>query len=156
MKQWKSLLIFVAICFSVQAVASWCTFQTVTTWYPTLTKPEWRPPNWLFGPVWTVLYFMMAIAAWRVWIQKSQHDIAIPLTVFFIQLLFNLLWSIFFFSFNLIGTALLDIVILWGLIAATGVLFWRVETIAGGLIFLYWMWVSYATALNFSIWRLNP
>lgn len=155
MKHWKSLLVFVAICLMVQAFASWCTFQSVLTWYPTLYKPDWRPPNWLFGPVWTLLYLSMAIAAWRVWIRRIDVNIIPAMVLFFLQLFLNALWSVLFFSLNWIGPASFEITILWFSIALTGIFFWRIDRIAGALFVPYWMWVSYATALNFSIWRLN-
>lgn len=155
MKHWRSLLAFLALCAAVQAFASWCTFQSVTTWYPAIAKPDWRPPNWLFGPVWTLLYIGMAVAAWRVWIKRNDRDIRPALVMFFIQLALNGFWSVLFFSWNAIGAAGIEIIILWMSIAVTGVLFWRIDRFAGGLMAPYWMWVTYATALNLSIWSLN-
>lgn len=155
MKNWKSLTAFLLICITVQAFASWCTFQTVTTWYPTINKPDWRPPNWLFGPVWTFLYISIAIAGWRVWIRRFDSDTKIALAAFFIQLFLNALWSVFFFSLNWIGAAAIEIVFLWISIAATSFLFWRIDRIAGAIFIPYLLWVSYASALTIAIWRLN-
>ncbi|MDP8245707.1 MAG: TspO/MBR family protein [Candidatus Hinthialibacter antarcticus] len=156
MKQWKSLIVFLLLCITVQALASWCTFQTVTTWYPLLNKPNWRPPNWLFAPVWTFLYLSMAVAAWRIWIRRGETNIKPALIAFFVQLFLNALWSVLFFSLNWLGAASIEIVFLWIAILATGVLFWRIDRVAGVLFVPYLIWVSFASALTFSIWRLNP
>jgi tryptophan-rich sensory protein len=124
-------------------------------WYAALDKPAWTPPNWLFGPVWTTLYVLMGVAAWMVWEQRAKLNVTPALALFVAQLAVNALWSWFFFGFHRIGLALVDIVVLWVLILAVVMLFWRARPLAGGLLLPYIVWVSYATALNASIWLRN-
>lgn len=122
-------------------------------WYEALSKPSWTPPNWLFGPAWTVLYALMALAAWKVWIAVRRIDAA--LVVHGLQLALNALWSYLFFGLQRIDWALADIIALWLTIALTLMLFWRRDRLAGMLMLPYLLWVAYAAALNFAIWRLN-
>ena len=117
-----------------------------------LAKPSWTPPNWLFGPVWSCLYLGMAVAAWLVWRQGSGF---LPMALFATQLLLNAAWSWLFFALHIPGVAFVEIVLLWAAIAATTIVFWRRSILAGLLFVPYWAWVSYASVLNFSIWRLN-
>ncbi len=130
-------------------------------WYVELAKPAWTPPGRLFGPVWTLLYLTMAVAAWLVWRQRSglvgrERDAAdAALTAYAIQLLLNAAWSWLFFGRHLIGLALVDIGLLWLAILATTVLFWRVRRIAGLLLVPYLGWVAFASALNLRLWQLN-
>ncbi|MGW8369478.1 MAG: TspO/MBR family protein [Gammaproteobacteria bacterium] len=122
-------------------------------WYETIAKPAWTPPNWLFGPVWTLLYIMMAVAAWLVY--RKTQSIGLPLTLWFVQLVLNALWSWFFFGLERPGAAFAEITILLLAIVATVVVFLRVDTVAGLLLVPYLAWVSFASALNFAIWQLN-
>jgi translocator protein len=124
-------------------------------WFAELQKPAWNPPSWVFGPVWTVLYLMMGIAAWLVWLKGGIRAQLSPLLLFLLQLLLNGLWSWIFFGLQRPGLALIDIVALWILIGLTTVAFWRTRRAAGLLFIPYWLWVTFATALNFEIWRLN-
>jgi benzodiazapine receptor len=124
--------------------------------YGELTQPAWAPPSWLFGPVWTVLYVLMAIAAWLVWRRHGFAGAGAALKLYLVQLLFNALWTWLFFAWRLGSVALAEIVLLWLLIAATIVLFWRLHRLAAVLLLPYLAWVSFATALNFTLWRLNP
>jgi translocator protein len=124
-------------------------------WYRDLQKPSWNPPGYLFGPVWTLLYTLMGIAAWLVWKKAGFSGAGTALTVFLIQLAFNGAWTWIFFGQHNIGAALVEIVVLWFLILATIVLFWQQSALAGGLLIPYLAWVSFATALTFAIWRLN-
>lgn len=149
---WISLLVFLAACFAVAVLGSVATSPEIPRWYATLRKPSWTPPNWLFAPVWTALYAMMAIAAWLVW---KRAGWSLALTLFSIQLVLNLVWSFIFFKFHSPPLALIDIVLLWAAIAATIVKFAAVSQIAALLLVPYLIWVTFATALNFSIWRLN-
>lgn len=149
MAQIVGLVIFFAL---VGAAAFFgATFQP-GDWYQTLNKPSWTPPNWLFGPVWTVLYIMIAIAGWRVWKTQGASPL---LAIWFIGLVLNGLWSWLMFGENQIGWALVDIVALLTMIFAFIVLAWQPDRIAALLFIPYAVWVSYATALNFAIWRLN-
>jgi tryptophan-rich sensory protein len=127
----------------------------VDNWYAALSKPAWTPPNSLFGPVWGVLYLIIAVAAWLVWRKAGLVGAAIPLAVFALQLLLNAAWSWLFFGLHQVGIALVEIALLWLSIVATIVLFWRLNPASGLLMIPYLLWVSFATALNFAIWRMN-
>lgn len=124
-------------------------------WYAGLSKPPWNPPNWLFGPVWGVLYVLMAVAAWLVWREAGLVGAAVPLGVFVVQLGLNAAWSWLFFGRHELGVALVEIVVLWGAIVGTMVGFWRVRPIGGVLLVPYLVWVTFAAVLNFTLWRLN-
>lgn len=124
-------------------------------WYAQLQKPAWTPPNWLFGPVWTVLYTLMAVAAWLVWQQGGWAAQRWALGAFLLQLLFNGLWSPLFFGLRKPGLAFADIGLLWLALLATLILFWKVRPLAGALLVPYLVWVTFAAALNFTLWRLN-
>ena len=125
------------------------------TWYQTLVKPPWTPPSWLFGPVWTVLYGMMAAAAWLVWKRYGVSGAGVPLAAFVAQLALNVAWSWLFFGLHRPGLAFAEIVLLWLAILATLVLFWNAERLAGVLLVPYLAWVSFAAVLNFALWRMN-
>ena len=136
----------------IGAVASF----NAPTFYGQLTQPEWAPPAWLFGPVWTTLFIMMAVAAWLVWRRGGFGAQRGPLLLFLAQLVFNGLWSWLFFAWQLGGPALADIVILWLLITATIAAFWRTSPLAGVLLLPYLAWVGFAGVLNYTLWQLNP
>jgi len=123
--------------------------------YAALQKPSWNPPGWIFAPVWTALYTMMAVAAWRVWRGGGFARRWLELRLFLLQLFFNVLWSWLFFGLQNPALALLDIVSLWLALLATLIVFWRASAIAGLLLAPYLAWVSFAMALNFALWRLN-
>ncbi|MES2596861.1 MAG: TspO/MBR family protein [Verrucomicrobiota bacterium] len=122
-------------------------------WYAALAKPEWNPPNWIFGPVWSVLYLGMAVAAWLVWRRGSQGH---ALKLYVVQLALNAAWTPVFFGAHQLGAALLVILALWLAIVLTLRAFWRVSTPAGLLFVSYLAWVSFASFLNFTLWRMNP
>ena len=124
--------------------------------YAQLVRPDWAPPPDVFGPVWTVLYALMGIAAWLVWRVGGFRAARTALTLFLVQLVVNALWSWLFFGWHLGGAAFADIVLLWVLVIATLVAFWRVRPVAGMLLIPYLLWVSFASALNYSVWQLNP
>jgi translocator protein len=124
-------------------------------WFARLQKPAWNPPNWIFGPVWTILYVTMAVAAWLVWRRGGFAAQRVPLLLFFLQLLFNALWSPLFFGLHLPGLAFMDLLLLWLALVATVVAFWRARRPAGALLLPYLGWVTFAGGLNFAIWRLN-
>lgn len=126
------------------------------TFYAELTRPDWAPPAWLFGPVWTILYAMMGVAAWLVWLRSGLAGGKSAFVLFIIQLIANALWSWLFFKWRLGGIAFLEILILWCLIAATIAAFWRIRKSAAALLFPYLAWVTFASVLNFAIWRMNP
>jgi tryptophan-rich sensory protein len=150
------LIIAVAVPVVIGGLSGFATSQGVSTWYPTLAKPSFNPPAAVFGPVWTVLYIMMGVAAYLVWRQGFGADgVKAALVVFVGQLALNGLWSILFFGMRQPGWALVEIVVLWVAIGATIWLFWRVVPAAGALLLPYWAWVSFATILNASLWWLN-
>lgn len=125
-------------------------------WYANLRKPAWNPPNWIFGPVWTALYGMMAVAAWLVWRRRGFAGQRVALSFFLLQWFFNALWSPLFFGLRTSVLALLDITLLWLALLATVVTFGKVHIVAGGLLLPYLAWVTFASALNLSLCRLNP
>jgi tryptophan-rich sensory protein len=154
---WKTLGYAVAIPLAGGVGGSLATASQITTWYRTIRKPSWTPPNWLFGPVWTALYIMMGYASYLVYQQGGFQKQSGPLTVYGIQLLLNFLWTPLFFKAHKLGLASLDIVGMWLAIAATISQFRPVigdMTVA--LLGPYLLWVSYATALTLWIWRHNP
>ncbi|MBU2677743.1 MAG: tryptophan-rich sensory protein [Gammaproteobacteria bacterium] len=126
------------------------------SFYDQFVQPAWAPPPWLFGPVWTALYALMAIAAWLVWRSGGFRTHRVAFALFFVQLAVNALWSWLFFAWNLGALALVEVVLLWILIVATVRAFWRVRPVAGMLLIPYLLWVSFAAVLNFTLWRLNP
>ena len=122
-------------------------------WYATLAKPEWNPPSWIFGPVWTALYLMMAIAAWLVWKRDGWRR---PMWFYSGQLLLNAAWTPVFFAAHQIGLALIVITALWLAILCTLLAFLRISKPAGWLLVPYLAWVSFAAFLNYTLWRMNP
>ena len=153
--QLLGLIVLIVICFAAAGVGGAVTTPKIGNWYSTLAKPSWNPPSWVFGPVWSALYFSMAIAAWLVWRQGGCSGATVPLTLFGVQLILNVLWSCLFFGLRSPGLAFLDVLLLWAAIAATMVMFWQRSMIAGILFVPYLAWVSFASVLNFVIWRLN-
>ncbi len=149
------LLVALALCFGVAALGGYWTTLGLTTWYPGLKKPAWNPPNAVFGPVWTVLYTLMALSAWQIWCHAGFAVARVPLILFALQLLLNLAWTGLFFGLRRIDLAAVDIVVLWGAILATLVTSGSVTRIASALLVPYLLWVSFAAALNIEIWRLN-
>jgi len=143
---------WLVLCF---AAASLGGFFMPGEWYETLKKPSWNPPGWLFGPVWTALYTMMAIAAWLVWKRGGFAVQRRPLTLFLVQLALNAAWTPLFFGLHWIGVAFADIALLCLAIAATIATFRPVSRTAMWLLVPYLAWVSFAAVLNFTLWRLN-
>jgi translocator protein len=124
-------------------------------WYAQLKKPMWNPPGWIFGPVWTALYTMMAVAAWLVWRSGELSARRKPLFLFLLQLLLNAAWSPLFFGLHNPGLAFAEILLLWLAIISTLLVFWKLRRGAGLLLVPYLAWVSFAAGLNFTLWRLN-
>src|ERR1700751_3713076 len=147
------LLVCFVVCLGAAGIGSFLTTPSLRLWYEGLSKPSWNPPNWLFGPVWTILYLAMAIAAWLVW--RKAGVAAAPMQFFLTQLALNVAWSALFFRLRSPGLAFTEIVVLWFAILATTIEFWRAVPAAGWLLLPYLIWVGYATALNFAIWWLN-
>ena len=155
MNRWVALVLFLAACFAVAGVAGWLTRAAVLTWYPTIAKPSWNPPNAAFAPVWTTLYILMAIAGWLVWLQPPGPARSRALLIFFVQLALNFAWSPLFFRFHQIGAAAAEIVLLWCAIGAFILFAWNVSRAAAWLFLPYLAWVSFAAFLNWTIWTLN-
>lgn len=124
--------------------------------YTSLDRPGWAPPPSLFGPVWTILYVLIAVAAWLVWKQGGFAAARGALTVYLVQLAANALWTWIFFAWRQGALAFAEILVLWVLIVVTVVLFWRVSRVAALLMLPYLAWVSYASALTWSVWQRNP
>ena len=124
--------------------------------YTELLRPDWAPSPGLFGPVWTVLYAMLGLAAWLIWRIGGFRTARTALSLFAVQLALNALWSWLFFGWHRGGLAFADIVLLWLLIAATVIAFWKIRPLAGALLVPYLLWVSFASALNYAVWKLNP
>ncbi len=149
------LLAFLVICLGVSVAGGAATASSVGTWYQTLQKPPFNPPDGLFAPVWTALYIMMAVAGWRVWRAHGLRGARTAMTLFGVQLALNLAWSFVFFGYRLIGAAMLEITVLLVAIVATMILFWKHDRVAGMLFIPYAGWVGFATILNLALWRLN-
>jgi translocator protein len=154
-RDWVALLIFFGICFTVAASGSLFTASSVKTWYPGLLKPGGTPPPWVFAPVWSLLYILMAVAAWLVWRQRSHQNVRLALALFMVQLILNGLWSVIFFGLRKPGAALVEIIVLLAAIAMTAMQFAEFSRLAFWLMTPYGAWVLYASYLNFGIWRLN-
>ncbi len=150
-----ALLGFVALCLAVAAAGSAVTATSLGTWYAGLAKPAFNPPNWVFAPVWSALYLMMAFAGWRVWCRRDAPGARLALRAWALQLALNLGWSFVFFGERLIGAALAEIALLLAAVLATAVLFWRIDRVAGALLAPYAAWVAFAVVLNAAVWRLN-
>jgi tryptophan-rich sensory protein len=155
----KKIIPFIAsilICQLAGIIGAAFTISAIPLWYNTLTKPSFNPPSWVFGPVWTILYFMMGVALFIVWTSKSKSKEKIEaISIFFLQLSLNALWSPIFFGAQSPFMGLIIIILLWITILLTIIKFFKVSKIAGGLLVPYFLWVSFATILNFSIWQLN-
>ncbi len=137
------------------AAAATGVFVSSGGWYASLAKPAWNPPNWLFGPIWTLLYVMMAVAAWLVWREGGWKAQRRPLGLYLLQWALNALWTPLFFGLQRPGLAFAEIITLDAAVLGTLMTFWRVRRAAGLLLVPYMLWVAFATVLNITIWRLN-
>lgn len=157
MSKINKILVMIVTCVALGYFSGLVTREGVETWYPTLQKPAFNPPNAIFGPVWTVLYVMMGIAAGLVWdkIEVQKEIVKKGLMFFAIQLALNLLWSYLFFGLHNPLLALIEIVLLWLMIYETFTKFIKVDKIAGYLLIPYLLWVTFAAVLNGSIWWMN-
>lgn len=146
---------WVALVFLVASAGGYATSLSVQDWYQTLERPELNPPDAVFGPVWTVLFALMAVAAWRVWRRTGFAGAPLAIGLFLAQLVLNLGWSVLFFGMQRPDLALIEILILWPLILATLIAFWRHDRIASALLVPYLLWVGFAIYLNAAIVLLN-
>jgi len=149
------LIAWLLLCFGASAIGAFASIQA-RSFYVELTQPAWAPPGWLFGPVWTVLYGMMAVAAWLVWRRGGFKANQVALVIFLVQLVLNALWSWVFFAWQMGAASLFNIVMLWGLILAAIWAFKPSSSWAAWLMVPYLLWVSFATVLNYTMWQLNP
>jgi benzodiazapine receptor len=146
----------IIICFAAAGIGSLLTMPSISTWYAGLDKPFFNPPNWIFGPVWTLLFLMMAVALYFILLRGTQDKEAKKgIIIFFVQLVLNVLWSGLFFAAHNLMFAFFDIIILWLAIFFTILQFKKVNKIAAYLLIPYLIWVSFASILNFAIWRFN-
>ncbi len=159
LKKQSTLIRLIASILIPQAaggIGSLFTMASIPTWYAALNKPSFNPPNWIFAPVWTLLFLMMGIALAFIWKEGlSRREVKIALTFFMIQLFMNVLWSFLFFYLKMYFAAFIEIIILWFGILITLVSFYRISRIAGYLLVPYLLWVSFAIVLNFFLWQLN-
>ena len=153
--QFVGLAGWLALTFLAAAIGAFASAQA-GAFYGQLVRPSWAPPGWLFGPVWSALYVLMAVAAWLVWRQSSRGSVAIALGLFVVQLAANALWSWLFFVWNQGAWAFVEVLLLWVLIALTVASFFRLSVLAAALLLPYLAWVTFATALTWATWRLNP
>ena len=150
-----SLILWIVLCQAVGLVGARWTAPEIGGWYRGLAKPSFNPPGWVFGPVWTILYLLMAIAAWRVWEAEASGLRTAAISIFLVQLALNFAWTWIFFHFHAIRGALGEIVVLWIAIGATTVLFGKIDLPAAASMVPYLLWVSFASLLNGAIARLN-
>ncbi len=152
---WLVLMAFLVFCFGAAAMGSVFTSSSVSSWYVQLQKPSLNPPNWIFAPVWSALYFMMALSGWLVWRNAGWSGAKSALLLFFAQLALNVIWSGVFFGLRQPGIALVEIVFLLAAILATALAFLPFSRTAFWFMMPYLAWVSFAGFLNFKIWQLN-
>lgn len=153
--RWLPLGLFLLVASVAALIGSIATAAGLATWYPALRKPAWTPPAWIFAPVWTALYILMSVAAWRVWRQAAPREARRTFAWFAAQLSLNALWSVLFFGLQRPGAALVEGIVLWLLLVAMLSRFWRVDRVAGMLWASYVTWVGFAMLLNAALWRLN-
>ena len=149
------LIASIILPLALGAIAGMFTSQSVPEWYATLNRPSFNPPNWIFGPVWTTLYMLMGISLFLIWKQDASKERNLAILVFLLQLLLNFGWSFIFFYFNMIGFALIEIILLWISIVIMLVLFYKIKPMASYINIPYLLWVTFATVLNGSYYFLN-
>lgn len=156
LRQLLALAGFAAAVFAVAALGGVATARSVDTWYQSLSRPAWTPPAWVFAPVWTVLYALMAVAAWLVWRRGGWRGAKAALTLFFAQLALNAAWPWLFFALRRPGLAFAELCVLWAAVLATMAAFRPKSLAAAALLLPYFVWITFAAVLNFALWRLNP
>ena len=156
LKRFSILIAFILVAQAAGLIGTFFTVDAIPTWYAELAKPSFAPPNWIFGPVWTMLYTLMGIAAFFVWEERFHKTHASRgMNWYWIQLFLNAVWSPIFFGAKEIGLALIVVVLLWLAILLTIREFWKVSPILGALLLPYLAWVSFAGALNYQLWVFN-
>lgn len=155
MKKILKFIISIAIPLAIGYLGSIFTTSSVNSWYTTINKPSFNPPNYLFAPIWTALFVLIGISFYFVWMKKFEGEKEKVITIYFVQLLLNFLWSLFFFGVQSPALAFLDIIALWFMIVVNIIIFYRISKISGWMLVPYLLWVSFASALNLSIVILN-
>ncbi|HNV85400.1 MAG TPA: tryptophan-rich sensory protein [Candidatus Omnitrophota bacterium] len=155
LKSLAGFFLFLILCFGTAWFGASQTYPAVKGWYAGLLKPPFTPPDWVFGPVWSVLYLMMAYSAWRVWRKTGFRKASGPMLFWTGQLILNGMWSWLFFGMKMPGAAFAEILLLEGMIGGTIFSFRKIDRFAGWLLVPYGLWVFFAAFLNFGIWRLN-
>jgi benzodiazapine receptor len=154
-QDWVKLVVSLAACFAAAGIGSLFTFRAIPNWYAGLKKPAFTPPNWAFGPVWTLLYILMAVSVFLIWQRLTTTGATLAFILFWIQLVANALWSGVFFGLKSKGGGVIVIIILWLLILSVIIASFRISAWAGALLVPYVVWVTVATYLNVGVWRLN-
>ena len=150
------LIISILICQGAGVIGSLFTSPAISTWYATIQKPSFNPPNWIFAPVWTLLFLLMGISLYLIWSKGFKYkETKIAIFIFFVQLILNILWSILFFALQSPLYAFIEIIILWFIILLMIISFYKVSKIAAYLLLPYIIWISFASVLNFSILIIN-
>jgi len=149
------LVVSIALPLGIGAIAGLFTAQAVPEWYATLNRPSFNPPNWVFGPVWTTLYFLLGISFFLIWKIEPGKGRNFAILVFLLQLLLNFGWSFFFFYFKMIGVALVEILVLWTSIVVMLILFYKIRPMAAYINIPYLLWVTFASVLNAGYYILN-
>jgi benzodiazapine receptor len=149
------MVVSIALPLVIGAIAGLFTAQAIPDWYATLNRPSFNPPNWLFGPVWTALYFLLGISLFLIWKVDPSKERNLAILVFLLQLLLNFGWSFFFFYFKMIGLALVEISVLWISIVVMLILFYKIRPMAAYINVPYLLWVTFATILNAGYYILN-
>ncbi|MGE5392500.1 MAG: TspO/MBR family protein [Candidatus Saccharibacteria bacterium] len=156
MKNFWKLILAIVVCEGAGLIGTIFTTPAIPGWFKTLSRPDFAPPNWLFAPVWTTLFLLMGIAAWLVWRRGlNEPGVKKALGIFVLQLVLNVGWSAIFFGLKNPGLAFVEIILLWLAILWTVIVFARISKPAGWLLLPYIAWVTFASVLNFAIWRLN-
>jgi tryptophan-rich sensory protein len=151
------LILSIVICQAAGFIGSLFTSRSIPTWYASLKRPSFAPPNWVFSPVWITLFVLMGISLYLVWrMLPKGENVRTAIILFAVQLVLNMLWSIIFFGLQSPFAAFVEIIFLWMAILLTIIVFFRVSTIAAALLIPYILWVSFAAVLNFFFWKLNP
>ena len=150
------LFFFISLCLILgNGLGGYFTFLSVETWYQTLNKPSFNPPDWVFGPVWTTLYILMGISIWLVWKNEDSKTRTIAIKIFWFQLAFNVFWTYLFFGIKKIGLSFIEILFLSCLILINIIYFFKINKTASYLLIPYLVWVLYASLLTYNIWMLN-
>lgn len=151
----KALFLLIALCLAVEVLGGLFTQSSVTTWYPSIAKPSWTPPSFVFGPVWTLLYLMMALAIWLIWKTPATPLRSRAYKLFGAELFVNFIWSPLFFGLHSPLYGMIDIILLWALLVPTILTFYQLRPLSAYLLLPYLIWTTYAGALNIAIWYLN-